>query len=237
MNSIQVLTVLQARFGSADWNQWHIYRQPMYDYVRYNDAGVTSQSFFSVPLGNTDPVSALPKTLEQTNMNKPGSIGQNYFIAQEIRCDARLLPKGRQASALSSDTDLLSTTITNAASKFTELLRRGVLTWVIGDKTFQVIQRPFVECPPGFGVDHIHHAYRMLAGVIGEPTIFVTANPHRKNVWALTPPQLIEPEQTFTMRIDYPDGTSPVFTSLVNSADIRLELGILLDGYIARAAQ
>lgn len=80
MNSIQVLQVLQARFGSADWNQWHIYRQPQYDFIRYPTAGTTSISFLNVALGNTDPNSSLAKTLEQTNLSKPRSFGQNYFI-------------------------------------------------------------------------------------------------------------------------------------------------------------
>ena len=205
MNSIQVLQVLQARFGSANWNDWHIYRQPIYDFIRYTPAGVTQLNFFQVALGTADPVSTLAKTLEQTNLNKPQSVGQNYFIAQELRCDCRWLPKPRQPTGINNDADVLWTTMTDAMSVYTQLLRLGVLTLTIGDKTFFEVQRPFTNAPPGYGVDIVHHAARNLASTLGE-RIWVQPDPSRKNVMSLTPPQLIEPEQTSRSGLISPKG-------------------------------
>src|SRR3990167_8395962 len=111
MNAIQALQVLQARFGSANWNQWRLYRQPVYDSVRLTPAGVSRMNFFNVALGSADPVSTLAKTLEQTNVRSPSRLGQVVFIATQIRTRAHILAKPRQPTGINNDADLLYTTI------------------------------------------------------------------------------------------------------------------------------
>jgi hypothetical protein len=46
---------------------------------------------------------------------------------------------------------------------------------------------------------------------------------------------VIEPENSIDVSMNWPT-TSPVFTGLVNSGDIRLDIGVIFDGYIVRPA-
>jgi hypothetical protein len=91
--TLDVLDALQKRFGSANFSQYQIIRQPYYDTVRYQTAGTTQIAFFTVPIGGTDPVGSNQKTLEQTNLVKSGSLGQIFFVLTQIRCYVNLVPE------------------------------------------------------------------------------------------------------------------------------------------------
>lgn len=229
------LQILQRRFGSADWRRWQAQRWQQYDWIRYPAAGTTQLRFFSVVLGQQDPTSTLAKTLEQTNLTKAASFGQVYYIITQIRTFPFFIPKGRQIAALENDTDLLYTTISNAMSKFVELMRRGVLNISILQKQYFDIERPFVNAPPGFGIDIQQHAASFLAAYTNS-SLWARPNPDGAATYDVNPPQVVEPENNITVTIDYPT-TSPVFTGLVNSADPRIDVGVLFDGYIVRPAQ
>lgn len=235
MIPVSTLQTLQRRYGSADWLRWEAYRWQEYDYVRYPAAGATQLRFFSVPLGGADPTSGLLKTTEQTNLGQGGNFGQVYFIIQQIRVHFFFLPKNRQPTGINDDADLIYTTLSNAMSKYLEVTRRGVLNISILAKKYFDIERPLVTAPPGFGVTIQQHAGTFDAAGFANFSIFAQQNPNAGCVYDVNPPQVVEPANAIDVTIDWPT-TSPVFTGLVNSADPRLDLGVIFDGYIVRPA-
>lgn len=225
---------LQRSYGSADWSQWQNYRWQMYDYVRYPTAGATLLQFFSVPLGGADPNNnTAQKTTEQTNLTAGGQFGQVGFLITQIRCHARILPKARQAAGISDNASVLWTFMTNMMSKYFELLRRGVLTITVQSKEYFTIDQPLRTCGPGFGVNIQEHGALYTSGFTAF-SIWVQQSPRSDDIFDVDPPQFIEPAQTFSVVVTYPDGTGPVFTTLVNGTSPRLDFGIIFDGYIVR---
>lgn len=232
-----VSQVLQ-KYGAADYRRWQNYRWQLYDFVRYPAAGTTLLTFFSVPQGGLDPnaaagTSGAPKTLEQTNMNQSGQVGTQPFAITELRTYARILPKGRQVSTLSDDADLLWTTISNMMSIFLQLLRRGVLIMMLNNKEYFTQQAPFMNFPPGFGVRIQQHGASFLAAFTNF-SIWAQQSPRHEDVFDVDPPLVIGIGETFTVTITYPDAAGPVFTGLVNSADPRIDVGVIFDGYTIR---
>ena len=239
MTSSEVLTLMQARYGSANWQQWQIQRWPFYDEVRYPTAGTTSLSLFQVPVGSVDPNSSLAKSTEQTNVQMPGSFGNVYYIITQVRTLAYLLPFARQHATIIADANVIFTTYTNCMDKNLELQRRGVLTMSIGFKQYLQIQSPFLRAPAGYGIDIDQHSSSFVAAGTEwtKAACWVTNDNDEDNVYNQTPPQVIEPNQTFSVTLTYPDGTGPVFTTLVDGVSPVFNVGVLFDGYIVRPAQ
>jgi len=232
MNNVAVLNQLQAKIGSADWSKWGVYRWEWWDYVRYPAAGTTTPlQFFINPLGGVDPVSGLQKTIEQTNMPKARTFGQTYFILQAIRTHVFILPKKRQPSAIATDATVIFDKYTGMMEQFNDLLGTGVLNFNIGQKDYFEIGKPFVHAPPGFGPEIIQH------GAVNQFAAWTTQSNHDKDIWAVTPAQMIEPEQTIDVSIQFPQGNPAVFTNLVDSASPSVDVGIILSGYLARPSQ
>lgn len=230
-NSKNVLQALQAKVGSADWNAWEIRRWSFYDFVRYPVAGPVEINFFNVAQGGTDPNGTV-KTKEQTNVPKSRSFGQVYYIIQQIRTYFQLLPKARQASGISTDADLLSTTYNDLAPAKNDILTQGVLKIDIGQKNYFTIEQPLLNCPPGFGLE----VQQIGSTLVEDFNIHVQQSPFGADVYTLSPPQMIEPEQVIEAAIVYPS-TGPALSSLINSTDVAVNIGLILDGYIARPAQ
>jgi hypothetical protein len=205
--------------------QWK--RFPLYDYIRYPAAGTTSLTFFSVPLGGTDPVSSSAKTFEQTNVQKSGQLGYPFVIHQ-FRLDVRLLPKTRQPAAISALTDYVWDDVGDAASALENLLGQGVLNFKIGQKSYFDINKPFRTCKSGFGV-----SLPSDAGAAGA----VHVQQAEGKPYAVTPPQYVAPDQIITVTVDFFNATSPALTGLIAGADPRLEVGLILDGYAGFAVQ
>ena len=238
-----VLDALQSRFGSADFTKFQIIRQPMYDTVRYNTAGTTQIVFFTVPLGATDPNGG-SKTYEQTNLQKSGSFGQQYFALTQIRTYAGLLPKNRQTSAtIAADANSVyhgfSSQTPNVMNRYNELLNRGVLNITFASKLYYQIATPLINAPPGFGVQvNSFGASKVVADPV-KKSYWVQQDNTVGNVWNLAPIQIIEPELQIQVTMDFPDGTSPIFTNTYLSqaaatATPTLELGVIFDGYLIR---
>lgn len=233
MRSINVLDQLQARIGSADWSKWGVYRWDYWDYVRYPSAGTTSPlNFFVNPAGTVDPNSSLSKTIEQANFPKSRSFGQVFFILQEIKTHVHILPKNRQPAGISGDADCLFTTMQDMMEQFYDLLGSGVLNIKIGQKDYFQINKPFEHCPPGFGP-----SIRQHATVAANNGVWIQQSSNGKDTWVVSPAQMIEPEQTIDVSIEFPEGNPAVFTNLVNSASPAIDIGVILSGYLARPAQ
>lgn len=233
---VELIRQLQKRIGSANWANWQMSRWCYYDYVRYTAAGVTNLDFFAVSLGQTDPVSTLAKTLEQTNVTKTRSFGQVYFILQQVRTHIHLLPKQRQHATWIADPNV---TLREAAGYYKamySILNQGVLNIKIGQKDYFDIPQPFRLCPPGFGIDMQQLA--AAGGVADSADNFWWQQSHQaKDVYNCTPPQMIEPEQNIEIKINFDNATSPSIAASVLGVDPKVDIGIILEGYIVRPTQ
>lgn len=235
MNNIQVLNQLQSRLGSANWNDWQIHRWSFYDYVRYPSAGTASPlSFFTVPVGGTDPNSALAKTYEQTNVPKGGSLGQVYFFIQQIRTHLHILPKQRQPTGIPADADYLVGPVHNGfIDAVHNLSGMGVLLITLGQKEYFDIEKPFKNAPSGLAVD-----IDQVTSVGATASYWYQQSGNQRDIWNASPPQMIEPEQNIQINLTFPNGASPALTDIVGgSITPYLNIGVILDGYIARPAQ
>lgn len=232
MTSVDILKMLQAKVGSADWSKWQIHRWHFYDYVRYPNAGTNQLIFFANALGSTDPNSLLQKSLEETNIPKTRSFGQVYFIIQEIRTHISILPKGRQHATIVALTTWIGNNALTLSRTLERLSHQGVLQVKIGQKDYFDIERPFQNAPPGFGPTIIQHASMAATA----PNIWFKQSSFKRDVWAVSPPQMVEPEQTVEVTIDFPNANSPAIAQ-ISGVDPRVDIGVIFDGYIARAAQ
>jgi len=244
---LSVIDALQKRFGSANFSRYQIIRQPKYDLVRYQTAGTTQIVFMTVPIGGTDPVGNNSKTFEQTNLVKSGSFGQEFYVLTQIRCYVNLLPKNRQASAtISGDASAVwhgfTAADTNYFEQYRNLLDQGVLNITFGQKLYYQIKSPFQYAPPGFGVEIDQLGSNVLAADATKKRFWITQDNDSANVFNLSPIQIIEPELQIAATIDFPAGTSPVFTNTYTSsgavtATPTMECGLIFDGYVIRPQQ
>lgn len=233
---VQLLRNLQKRIGSANWNQWQIQRWVYYDYVRYTAAGVSELNFFANPLGTTDPVSTLAKTLEQTNLTKTRTFGQVYYIIQQIRTHIHVLPKQRQNATIIADTTVVLNEYEDLYKVLFNLLNMGVLQIRIGQKDYFDIVQPFRQCPPGFG---IHLDEIAVAGTVanGQQNMIWIQSPYQNDVYNVTPQQMVEPEQNVDAKISFDNANSVAITGVVDAVDARVDIGLIFDGYIVRPQQ
>jgi hypothetical protein len=252
----EIIDSLQKRFGSADFSRYQVVRGQKYDFVRLKTDGTNSVTFFSNPIGAADPsVTNLFKTLEQTNLVKNASFGQEYFALTQIRCFAGFICQSRQGFACGTNFTYRGYSALNngAMEKLQTVLNSGVLEISFAQKLYYQIARPFVQCPPGFGID-----IQSLASVrTGTEPVAVppapTAQPARTNwsarpdyratsVYNIDPIQIIEPEIQIQAAINFPGGNTPNFgASALDSADgtqtPAIELGLIFDGYVIRPSQ
>jgi len=230
--SIAALNAVQRVVGSANFREWQVVREQKYDFVRLPVAGTNQLNFFANGTGQTDPTSGLQKTLEQTNVQQAGTLGQIFYVIQEIRTFIHVLPLARQAEAISTDADVLFTTWRAVAPVIKQLCQNGVFNLIIGQKQYSQIVLPFVDAPPGFGVEVT--AWGNLGTDSG---MIAQQSNHGGDVWSCTPPQMIEPSQTFSANIQFPQNNSPSLASLVNSADLAINVGVIFDGFTFRPNQ
>lgn len=247
---INILNALQARFGSADWSKYQVIRAQKYDFVRLNPLGVASVSFFTNPIGSTDPVGANSKTLEQTNLVKSASFGQEFFAVAQVRTFFGLLPKARQVNALSGQSSIIYqgyTSLTdNTMERLNNLANRGVLEIKLAQRIYWQIQQPFRTAPAGFGLDISNPGAAKLANaLINKDNYWVRPNPCFEQVYVQDPIQIIEPEIQIEAALLFPDGNSPVFSNTATNdtglaagaATPNIEIGLIFDGYTIRPVQ
>jgi hypothetical protein len=235
--------MLVNQIGSANWNHWQIIRYTFYDYARFANTGAltTSINLFSVPLGGADPVSALTKTTEQTNMVQAAQFGQQYFVIQQIRTHLFPQPKARQNAAVAATTTYTYDQAILAAQIRT-VLSTGILSMVIGQKAYFDISQPMRTAPPGFGLSQVIAPFDYTTAVAANANApinaFVAQSNTMDDVYNLTPPQLIEPAQTFQMTLSFPDlGYNWQNTLDAAAQNANVDIGVILDGYLARPMQ
>lgn len=245
-----ILDSLQRRFGSADFSRYQVVRGQKYDFVRLPAAGTNSISFFSNPVGSTDPGAGttLFKTLEQTNIVKTASFGQEYFVITQIRTYAGFVAQVRQG--FTPGTNFVYRGYTALASGAMEqldsLLSTGVLEIKFAQKLYYQIAKPFALCPAGFGID-VQSLASSRTGNAAEtqPTDTnwrVATDNRATSVYNVDPIQIVEPEIQIEAQIRFPAGNSPVLTNTaLNAANSAvtpsIEVGLILDGYVIRPSQ
>jgi len=248
----EIIDSLQKRFGSADFSRYQVVRGQKYDFCRLQSAGTNSVSFFSNPIGATDPGAGatLYKTLEQTNLVKNASFGQEYFALTQIRCYAGFVNQSRQPVSVGTNFTYRGyTALTDSAmEKLQTVMNTGVLEISFAQKLYYQIARPLIQCPPGFGID-IQSLASSRTGT--EPVATAQASGSNwlarpdyraTSVYNIDPIQIIEPEIQIQAAINFPNGNTPDFlNSALTTADATftpsVELGLIFDGYVIRPSQ
>lgn len=246
----EIIDSLQKRFGSADFSRYQVVRGQKYDFCRLLAAGTNSVSFFSNPIGATDPGAGatLFKTLEQTNLVKNASFGQEYFALTQIRTYANFVCQSRQGFTTGTNFTYRGYTALadSAMEKLQTVLNSGVLEIRFAQKLYYQIARPFVQCPAGFGID-IQSLASSRTGNAAETqpngTNWLARPDYRATaVYNIDPIQIVEPEIQIQAAINFPNGNTPNFTnSALDTANgtqtPAIELGLIFDGYVIRPSQ
>jgi len=246
----EIIDSLQKRFGSADFSRYQVVRGQKYDFCRLLAAGTNSVSFFSNPIGATDPGAGatLFKTLEQTNLVKNASFGQEYFALTQIRTYAGFVCQSRQPSGLGTNVVYRGFTAKtdSAMEKLQTLLNTGVLEISFAQKLYYQIARPFIQCPAGFGIDVQSLASSRTGNAAEtqpEGTNWLARPDYRATaVYNIDPIQIIEPEIQIQAAINFPNGNTPNFTNTAldtanGTQTPAIELGLIFDGYVIRPSQ
>lgn len=246
----EIIDSLQKRFGSADFSRYQVVRGQKYDFCRLLAAGTNSVSFFSNPIGATDPGAGatLFKTLEQTNLVKNASFGQEYFALTQIRTYANFVCQSRQGFTTGTNFTYRGYTALadSAMEKLQTVMNNGVLEISFAQKLYYQIARPFVQCPAGFGID-VQSLASSRTGNAAETqpngTNWLARCDYRATaVYNIDPIQIIEPEIQIQAAINFPNGNTPNFTnSALDTANgtqtPAIELGLIFDGYVIRPSQ
>jgi hypothetical protein len=246
----EIIDSLQKRFGSADFSRYQVVRGQKYDFCRLLAAGTNSVSFFSNPIGATDPGAGatLFKTLEQTNLVKNASFGQEYFALTQIRTYANFVCQSRQGFTTGTNFTYRGYTALadSAMEKLQTVLNSGVLEISFAQKLYYQIARPFIQCPAGFGIDVQSLASSRTGNAAEtqpEGTNWLARPDYRATaVYNIDPIQIIEPEIQIQAAINFPNGNTPDFTNsglttASGSFTPNIELGLIFDGYVIRPSQ
>jgi hypothetical protein len=246
----EIIDSLQKRFGSADFSRYQVVRGQKYDFCRLLAAGTNSVSFFSNPIGATDPGAGatLFKTLEQTNLVKNASFGQEYFALTQIRTYANFVCQSRQGFTTGTNFTYRGYTALadSAMEKLQTVLNAGVLEISFAQKLYYQIARPFIQCPAGFGIDVQSLASSRTGNAAEtqpEGTNWLARPDYRATaVYNIDPIQIIEPEIQIQAAINFPNGNTPNFTNTAldtanGTQTPAIELGLIFDGYVIRPSQ
>lgn len=246
----EIIDSLQKRFGSADFSRYQVVRGQKYDFCRLLAAGTNSVSFFSNPIGATDPGAGatLFKTLEQTNLVKNASFGQEYFALTQIRTYANFVCQARQGFTTGTNFTYRGYTALadSAMEKLQTVLNTGVLEISFAQKLYYQIARPFIQCPAGFGIDVQSLASSRTGNAAEtqpEGTNWLARPDYRATaVYNIDPIQIIEPEIQIQAAINFPNGNTPNFTNTAldtanGTQTPAIELGLIFDGYVIRPSQ
>jgi len=188
--------------------------QPLYSYQPYPAAGSTQplQFFQNTPTGAV--------TLEDTNMQLPGQLPapQSYLV------------QGIGVDYLSSIIATLGAdSAQNALSDLYAILRRGVLTFIIGSKNY-LIQGPLLQLPVRGhinGVAAVASSTTPAAALETKIAVgFTDGDVFRPR------PLLIPASQNFSVTLAWPAGAQPIL-----SADPAARIGVQLYGTLYRPVQ
>jgi hypothetical protein len=237
--SESIISAASQKFGVIDYSRWQAIRWQWYSYVTYPSAGTTELNFFGQVAGQAG------VTLQDTNLPKAGSFGQTHFQLKSISTDIQIANNDVDAFTRAN----IATIDTRAlASDFLGgFVQAGVLNFSVGARPFATIVKPFQYAPPpGSPLDLSNSYVNQISAapvpavgaeqVVGVP--WVTQTKMRSNVYFTDPNILIEAEQQFNVKLNFPSGVVPVLaTNVVNDSTNPLKVGVILDGLLLRPVQ
>jgi len=211
------------RYSVNRHNEPEAYRQSLYDFQTYANAGSTQFTFFQNPVGQGGRTSA------DTNMEQAGALpSPKAMLVQSI--EVVLFP------GVNPVTENNTTTAAAVESNFTNdvyaLQKAGYLDFFIGSKSY-LIEAPLGRFPPktrlhtqfGFGVQIAQaSAADQTAQVSGDYACF-DGRPYMVNPWIL-----LTSTQNFKVTLNFPTAVS-----LPSGQDARI--GVILDGISYRLSQ
>jgi len=237
--SESIISAASQKFGVIDYSRWQAIRWQWYSYVTYPSAGTTELNFFGQVAGQAG------VTLQDTNLPKAGSFGQTHFQLKSISTDIQIANNDvdafTRANIASIDTRALASDFLGG------FVQAGVLNFSVGARPFATIVKPFQYAPPpGSPLDLSNSYVNQISAapvpavgaeqVVGVP--WVTQTKMRSNVYFTDPNILIEAEQQFNVKLNFPSGVVPVLaTNVVNDSTNPLKVGVILDGLLLRPVQ
>lgn len=212
--------------GVADSRLWGLTRWSYWDYVRLPVTGTNELNHFVIPQGATDPVSALPKSVEQTNVPQNRQFGANLVIIRRISTHVHVLPCARQSAAGNQAVaSLINSARVADLNGINDLLRQGVFQFIVNEKILFEVPQPFLKMPPAFGVNVETHQAAAAAG-----SMYVSQEPNQANVFNVSPAVIISNNTTFYSKILFPNANTPTLAD-----SLSVDIGVILDGYVIRA--
>jgi len=237
--ALDYVSSLQNRFGTIDYSQWQGVRQEFYSYVQYPTAGSNTVTFFADTLGQNN------VTRFQTNMPKANSFGQTYFLIKSIHTGIRI--GNAQLNGTGTGATTYSTLdIDNIASDYLNgFLEAGYLDFSIGSRPFLQIPKPFLYLSPLSSEPEVYgRGFSLMTTAANNQQVVQTDAPlvtqasGRSRAFIIEPSILVEPEQAFSIAINFPTGAVPIISSnVVNNATNPLYVGVTLDGVLLRPLQ
>ena len=237
--SESIISAASQKFGVIDYSRWQAIRWQWYSYVTYPSAGSTELNFFGQVAGQAG------VTLQDTNLPKAGSFGQTHFQLKSISTDIQIANNDvdgfTRANIATIDTRALASDFLGG------FVQAGVLNFSVGARPFATIVKPFQYAPPpGSPLDLANSYVNQISAapvpavgaeqVVGVP--WVTQTKMRSNVYFVDPNILIEAEQQFNVKLNFPSGVVPVLaTNVVNDSTNPLKVGVILDGLLLRPVQ
>ena len=237
--SESIISAASQKFGVIDYTRWQAIRWQWYSYVTYPSAGSTELNFFGQVAGQAG------VTLQDTNLPKAGSFGQTHFQLKSISTDIQIAVNDvdgfTRANQATLDTRAL------ASDYLGGFVQAGVLNFSVGARPFATIVKPFQYAPPPGSPLDLSNSYVNQIGtvptatgganqVVGVP--WVSQTKMRSNVYFTDPNILIEAEQQFNVKLNFPSGVVPVLaTNVVNDSTNPLKVGVILDGLLLRPVQ
>lgn len=200
-----------------------VIRQSLYDFQTYATAGVTSQRFFQVPVGQSG------KTEQDTNLSLAGQLPQpQYHLSESI--EVHFFP-GVDPVTVVTGTDVAAS-VTNFANDVWSVLKAGSLTLRIGSKDF-LEEAPLLRFPPKTKLEVEFGAALQIAQATAADANTQIVGDYATacgRPYFLDPPLLIPPTQNFDIELRF---SSAVATP--SGQDARI--GVILDGLLYRLSQ
>ena len=232
-NSEEAIQAIATLYGSTNYKAWSDIRRPWYSKVAYPEAGQNQFAFFTTVAGQGS------ITLDDTNMPKQGSFGQQHVILKAVQLGIHI-----------KTWDLYAWAGTNASTLISDLLlgfvQAGVLTLTVNNRAHMQIPKPFLYCPTGGGPEQIYTAgLSTLTLTEGTPNVIATSispAPYceiysYRNTFVLDPQLMIEAEQNFSLTLDYPAGLVPVIgTDITDDTTNPLKIVAVMDSVTIRPA-
>lgn len=223
-------------------NQSEVTRSPLYDFLLYPTAGQLSFNFFAQPQGAAGSITSAvgaqvgsPKTKFDTNLQMANTLPSGkafnivsiellFFPGASAAPNTYTPAAPAQANAGAAVADLLARV--QAANDVNTVLQAGCLELQVLDKIY-VQETPLLRFPPQTGIS-LDMAVASNATGTGITSGVVAKAIGR--AWIFDQPFLLQPSMNFAINVTFP-GLVPT------PSGFNGRIGVILDGYYARATQ